>query len=137
MRVSRSTKSRRSPSKDNLRVLTSGPLPLDPAAVLASGKMPQVVERLLRGNELVIFDGPPIQGASDAAVLSSVLDGTLLVIDTEHGDRAPAIQAAELLARADANVCGVVLYTRAREVLAAPSHIAGDASKSQAAGGIS
>ena len=103
--------------QSNLRVVTSGALPLDPAAVLASRRMPQVLERLLRGSDLVVFDGPPLRDASDAAVLSSLLDATLLVIDTEHGDRAPAIHAGEALTRAHANLFGAVLYTQSRDVL--------------------
>jgi len=57
----------------------------------------------------VIFDSPPLQVVTDASVLSSFLDGTILVIDAGHSRRRPLRQAREALARADATVFGAVI----------------------------
>ena len=93
----------------NLRVLTTGPLPPNPAELLGSHRMQAVMGLLRESADLVIFDSPPLQAVTDSAVLSSVADGTLLVIDAGRSRRRAVRTAGEILARAGANVLGVVL----------------------------
>ena len=93
----------------NLRVLTTGPLPPNPAELLGSHRMQAVLETLLKSAELVIFDSPPLQAVTDAAVLSSLTDGTLLVIDAGRSRRRVVRMAMETLTRAGANAIGAVL----------------------------
>lgn len=93
----------------DLSLLSTGPLPPNPAEVLGSRRMQSVVASLSAHYDLLIFDSPPLEVFADAAVLSSFLDGTLLVVDAARGRRAPARRAAEALAKAKANVFGVVL----------------------------
>lgn len=93
----------------NLHVLTTGPLPPNPAELLGSQRMQAVLELLRKSADLVIFDSPPLQAVTDAAVLSAFVDGTLLVVMAGHSRRAPVQKARETLARAGANVLGVVL----------------------------
>jgi len=95
--------------QDNLRVLTTGPLPPNPAELLASQRMRVVLERLGAGEDLLIFDSPPLQAVADAAILSSFLDSTILVVDASRGHKRAVRQAREALARADARVLGAVL----------------------------
>ena len=100
--------------QENLRVLTTGPLPPNPAELLGSQRMRAVLERLKAGGDLVIFDSPPLQAVTDAAILSSFLDGTLLVIDARRSRRRAVRAGCEALARAGANVIGAVLNRDAR-----------------------
>jgi capsular exopolysaccharide synthesis family protein len=93
----------------NLRILTTGPLPPNPAELLGSHRMQAVLETLLRNADLVIFDSPPLQAVTDAAVLSSFTDGTLLVIDAGRSRRRVVRMAMESLTRAGANAIGAVL----------------------------
>jgi capsular exopolysaccharide synthesis family protein len=93
----------------NLRILTTGPLPPNPAELLGSQRMQAVLENLLRSADLVIFDSPPLQAVTDAAVLSSFTDGTLLVIDAGRSRRRVVRMAMESLTRAGANSIGAVL----------------------------
>ncbi len=93
----------------NLRVLTTGPLPPNPAELMGSQRMRTVLERLKASADLVVFDSPPLQAVTDAAILSSFLDGTLFVIDAGHSRRRAVRLAREALARAGANVLGVAL----------------------------
>lgn len=95
--------------QDNLRVLTTGPLPPNPAELLGSQRMPAVLERLKAGGDLVIFDSPPLQAVTDSAILSSYLDATLFVIDAKKSRRRIVRLAREALAKAGANVLGAVL----------------------------
>jgi capsular exopolysaccharide synthesis family protein len=93
----------------NLRIVTTGPLPPNPADLLGSERMRATVERLKAAAELVIFDSSPLQTVTDARVLSSFLDGTILVIDAGHSRRGAVREAREALARAGATVFGAVL----------------------------
>ncbi len=93
----------------NLRVLTTGPLPPNPAELLGSHRMQAVMGLLRESADLVIFDSPPLQAVTDSAVLSSFTDGTLLVIDAGRSRRRAVRTAGEILTRAGANVLGVVL----------------------------
>lgn len=94
---------------ERLRVLTSGPLPPNPAELLGSQRMRTILERLQVGQDLLIFDSPPLQAVTDAAILSSFIDGTLLVIDSSRSHRAAVRQGCDALARANAHVVGAVL----------------------------
>lgn len=93
----------------NLRILTTGPLPPNPAELLGSQRMQAVMELLRKDADLVIFDSPPLQAVTDAAVLSAFVDGTLLVVNAGRTRRGQLRKARETLARAGANVLGVVL----------------------------
>ena len=93
----------------NLRVITTGPLPPNPAELLGSQRMRATLERLTAEAELVIFDAPPLQAVTDAAVMSSYLDATVFVVDAGRSRRGALRQGREALARAGANVLGVIL----------------------------
>ena len=94
--------------QENLRVLTTGSLPPNPAELLGSQRMRRTVERLKAAADLVIFDSPPLQAVADAVILSSFLDATLFVTDV-RSHRGPVQQGREALAKASANVLGAVL----------------------------
>jgi capsular exopolysaccharide synthesis family protein len=95
--------------QENLYLLSAGPPLANPAEVLRSKRMHSVLTRLSADFDLLIFDSPPLEIVADSAVLSSLLDGTLLVVDAARSRRAPARSAAETLATAKANMLGVVL----------------------------
>ena len=93
----------------NLLVLTTGPLPPNPAELLGSQRMRIVIDQLKPNTDLIIVDSPPLQAVTDAAVLGSFLDGTLLVIDASRSHRRSVRSGRETIERAGANVLGVVL----------------------------
>ena len=99
----------RTVDEPNLRILTSGPLPPNPAELLGSQRMLTIVERLKSEADLVIFDSPPVGAVTDAAVLASLVDGTILVVAAERTRRGAARQAEESLARVGGRTLGVVL----------------------------
>lgn len=96
----------------NLRILTTGPLPPNAAELLGAQRIPVMLDRLKTGGDLVIFDGPPLQVATDSAILSSFVEGTLFVIAAGQSRRVAVRLGRELLARAHANVIGTVLRRR-------------------------
>ena len=71
--------------------------------------MRTILDRLQIGQDLIVFDSPPLQVVADAALLSSFVHGTLLVIDASRSHRAAIRQGREALATANAHVLGVVL----------------------------
>jgi capsular exopolysaccharide synthesis family protein len=93
----------------NLRVLTTGPLPPNPAEQLGSQRMQVVLGMLRQAADIVIFDSPPLIAVADAAVLSAFADGTLLVIDATKSRRRQVSIASAMLERAGARTLGAVL----------------------------
>jgi capsular exopolysaccharide synthesis family protein len=93
----------------NLRVISSGPLPPNPAEMLESGRARQVMAELESQADLVIYDTPPCVALSDPVVLAACLGGVLLVIESGGTDRNAAAQAVYHLASAKANLLGVIL----------------------------
>jgi non-specific protein-tyrosine kinase len=93
----------------SLGLLASGPLPPNPAELLASERMARVLSRLQELAEVLILDSPPIGAVSDAAILAARVDGALLVVDAGHTRTDTARQAKEQLERVGARILGVVL----------------------------
>ncbi|MGH2511384.1 MAG: polysaccharide biosynthesis tyrosine autokinase, partial [Candidatus Limnocylindrales bacterium] len=95
--------------QENLAVLTTGPLPPNPAELLGSQRMKVVLDRLAAAVELVVIDSPPLRAVTDAAILASITDGTVFVIDAGHTRRGAAVSGREALAKVGARVLGVAL----------------------------
>jgi non-specific protein-tyrosine kinase len=93
----------------NLSVLTSGPVPPNPAEILGSQRMAELLEMLKGQAEYVLFDTPPIIAVTDAAVLAPRVDGVLLVVNAGKTRRDLAIKARDMLRQVNANLLGVVL----------------------------
>ncbi|MFT5193601.1 MAG: capsular exopolysaccharide synthesis family protein [Cellvibrionaceae bacterium] len=100
---------------ENLKVLTGGQKAPNPADLLGSGAIKQMVEQLLVDNDILIFNAPPVNAVSDAAVLGSRLDGVLLVINSGITSRDQATQAKETLAKAHVRIIGATLINAATE----------------------
>ncbi len=94
---------------ENLQVLTSGPTPPNPAEILGSQRMLEVLAALRGGAEYVLIDTPPIIAVTDAAVLAPRVDGVLLVINAGKTRRDLAVRARDMLQQVNANLLGVVL----------------------------
>jgi len=93
----------------NLRLLSSGPLPPNPSEMLGFRRVDEAIARLKEAADMVIFDTPPIIAVTDAAVLSSKVDGVLLVFSAGRTKRDQARRAQAILEKVNANLVGVVL----------------------------
>ncbi|QKQ74639.1 polysaccharide biosynthesis tyrosine autokinase [Nostoc sp. TCL240-02] len=93
----------------NLEVLTSGVLPPNPVALLDSQRMATLISNFSRDYDLVIFDTPPLSGIADAAVLSTLTDGILLVVRPGVVDLNSANAAKEFLNQSGQKVLGIVI----------------------------
>jgi Mrp family chromosome partitioning ATPase len=94
---------------DDLRLVTSGQHTLNPAEILDSAPMRGFLAWLQEQADIVIVDSPPVLAVTDAAVLSSQADGTLLIVDSGETRITAASRALERLGSVDANVLGVVV----------------------------
>ena len=99
----------------NLRVMPSGPLPPNPSELLDSRAMQRLREALsVSGAEVIIFDAPPIRGISDANILASKVDGTMVVVDVTRANKHHLKQVKMLLMQAGAHVLGCVVNKQRR-----------------------
>jgi succinoglycan biosynthesis transport protein ExoP len=94
---------------ENLRVMTSGPLPPNPSELLGSARMSQLIGELAEIADAVIFDSPPVLSTTDAALLANRLDATILVTYAGHTRREAALRAVDQLQRAGSNLLGGVV----------------------------
>jgi len=92
-----------------LSLLSSGPLPPNPAELLGSRRMAEVIAALAEEADQVFFDTPPIVAVTDAAVLATRVDGVLLVIGAGKTRREYARMAVQRLEQINARLVGTVL----------------------------
>jgi non-specific protein-tyrosine kinase len=94
---------------DGLVILTSGELPPNPARILGSQRMQELLIRLAQQVDVVLIDTSPVLPVADAALLAQGVDGVLLVLEAGNTRREAACHAAERLRQVGANLVGVVL----------------------------
>ncbi len=93
----------------NLHVLPSGVVPPNPVALLDSQRMASLVNSFIKEYDFVIFDTPPLAGMADAAVLSNLADGILLVVRPGVVSSTNARAVKEFLNQSSQNVLGMVV----------------------------
>lgn len=98
-----------STSIPSLRVITSGTIPPNPAEMLDSRMMTQILASLRQNTDMVIIDSPPVLPVADASILGSRCSGTVLVIDSGKTRTEIARRAVATLERANVKVAGVIL----------------------------
>ena len=93
----------------NLKVLTSGPVPPNPAELLGSEEMRKLLNLLSEQYAHIIIDSPPVISFTDASILSTMVDGVILVVHGGRSSRAVVRRAKQQLLDVGAHVFGVVL----------------------------
>ncbi len=93
---------------EGLSLLTSGPIPPNPSELLGSQTHRRLIKQLKEYYEFIVLDSPPTLIVTDAVVLSTQVDGVILVIDSEKTERNPLRLAVERLQEVNAHVLGVV-----------------------------
>ncbi len=94
---------------ENLHVLSSGPLPPNPAEWLGSKKMKKILEKLTDYADIVIIDTPPSLAVTDATVLAPQTDGVVLIVRAGQTRKDALKETVEQMRSANANIIGVVL----------------------------
>lgn len=98
-----------------LWVMPSGPLPPNPPELLDSRAMQRLLTVIANyGVEVVIFDTPPVLGLSDASILASKTDGTLVVVDITRANKKNLKQMQTVLMQTGAHILGCVVNKQRR-----------------------
>ena len=92
-----------------LRLLTSGETVPNPAEVLGSQRMRQLVQQLRAEADFLIFDTPPLLAVTDAQIVGHLVDGALLVINSQKTSAGAVHRGLESLAQVNVPVLGAVL----------------------------
>lgn len=94
---------------DNLYFMPSGILPADAAGVLNSRRMSELIQDVKQRFDLVLVDSPPILGVSDASVLASEVDLTIIVVQHRKLPRNMLMRVKQAVENVGGKVIGVVL----------------------------
>ena len=94
---------------DNLSLMPCGPIPPNPAELLASPRLKAIITEAQTSYDIVIVDGPPVLGLADAPLLASVCRATLMVIESGKTRTRAAMDALNRLKAGDGNIVGAVL----------------------------
>ncbi len=94
---------------ETLHILTSGPIPPNPSELLGSKKMQDLLGSLKDEYDMVIIDSPPVGLVTDAAILSTKVDGVLLVTAAGKTEIEVIKRSQGLLEKVKANIIGVIL----------------------------
>jgi succinoglycan biosynthesis transport protein ExoP len=94
---------------ENLSLLPSGVLPSDAVGILNSQRMSDTIAELKSRYDIVFFDSPPILGVSDASVIASEVDQTVIVVQHRRFPRAMLSRVKQAVLGVGGTVLGVVL----------------------------
>ncbi|MBK1832968.1 GumC family protein [Roseibacillus ishigakijimensis] len=94
---------------DNLYFMPSGVLPADAAGILNSRRMSELIQDVKQRFDLVLVDSPPILGVSDASVLASEVDLTMIVVQHRKLPRNMLLRVKQAVENVGGHVIGVVL----------------------------
>lgn len=94
---------------ERLDLLTCGPIPPNPAELLASKSMDALIEQLKEIYDLIIFDAPPLLSVTDGQILANKCEGTILVVNSGSTEKDMAIKAKEAITSSNGRLIGAVL----------------------------
>lgn len=97
------------PGMDNLNIITSGSIPPNPSELVSADTINQIINEAKSEYDLILWDAPPILSATDAAILSSKMDGVVMVYRVGRIARNTLKRAKTQLDNVHAHVIGVVL----------------------------
>ena len=94
---------------ENLNVLTAGKSTPNPSEMLGSKAMGRFLEEAKEKYDYVIIDTPPVIAVTDAQVLATKVDGTILVVHAGETKKQVVMTAVDLLKKVGGNIIGTVL----------------------------
>lgn len=95
--------------QSNLDMIFTGPVPPNPAEILASNAFKDFVENLSKQYDYVFIDTPPVGLFTDASLVSTISDGVIFVIKSSDTKKEDISLAIENLKKVDAHILGAVL----------------------------
>jgi capsular exopolysaccharide synthesis family protein len=98
----------KTPIKD-FELISPGPAPPNPAELLASNQMKEILEKIKEKTDFAIIDLPPVLAVTDAAILAPYIDGFLLLVRAGITNRQAVVEAKSSLEKVGGKVVGVIL----------------------------
>jgi capsular exopolysaccharide synthesis family protein len=92
-----------------LKILSTGPIPPNPAELLISGRFAQFIGQTRRLFDYVLIDSPPTELVSDPIIIAAQADAVLLVLDSQETSKGSLLKAMHDLEAVGANVLGTVI----------------------------
>jgi succinoglycan biosynthesis transport protein ExoP len=96
-------------AESGLYLLTSGPVPPNPAELVGSDQMQNLITHLKKTFDHVVIDSPPLASFTDGVLLSSICDGVVLVVHANECSRKVVLRSQQALEEVGAKILGVVL----------------------------
>ncbi len=93
----------------DLTVIPCGPIPPNPSELLASKRMKELLDELKKHYDVIIIDASPVGVVTDSAILSTIVDGTVLVVASGKTEIENGKRAKQLLENVNARIIGVVM----------------------------
>ena len=94
----------------NLSIITAGKVPPNPAEMLGSKAMSAFLEEMKEHFDYIILDTPPVQVVADAQILSTKVDGTIIVVSAGVTKKEDVNDTVNTLKKVNANIIGTVLH---------------------------
>ena len=94
----------------NLSIITAGKVPPNPAEMLGSKAMSAFLEEMKEHFDYIILDTPPVQVVADAQILSTKVDGTIIVVRAGVTKKEDVNDTVNTLKKVNANIIGTVLH---------------------------
>ncbi len=93
----------------SLRLLCSGPRPPNPAELLENPRMDAIIAQLRAEADLVIFDTPPVLAVADATIMSTKVNGVIMVVEMGNTRTEICRRSVQALRQVNAHLLGVVM----------------------------
>jgi capsular exopolysaccharide synthesis family protein len=100
---------RLSPGLENLWIIPTGRLPYNPAEILKSTEINNLIENLKSKFDIIVFDSPPVLPVTDASLLAPKMDSVVLVYEIGRTSREALIRSKAQLESVGAKINGVIL----------------------------
>jgi capsular exopolysaccharide synthesis family protein len=94
---------------EQLKVITSGPIPPSPTELLSSNRFNQLIEDLSADFDLVLLDSPPVLGLADSPLMAALVEGVVIVIESDRSRRGSLKASLRRLRRMRTMILGGVL----------------------------
>jgi capsular exopolysaccharide synthesis family protein len=95
--------------KSNVHILPSGKIPPNPAEMISSTTLSNLLEELKDKYDILIIDSPPLGAFTDGQILATKVDGTILVLNARESKMESVKEAKNLLNKVGANIIGLVI----------------------------
>lgn len=97
---------------DDLHVMSSGPIPPNPAELLASNRMEEILHQTKQLYDIIIFDTPPTLAVADAKIMTNIVDGTIIVVRSKQTEIEEVERSIQMLQGSKARLLGTILNAR-------------------------